>query len=58
MSSSHKGKYTRHLDKLALITAILLLMSSFSLSSQDDRRTRRDFSRNLEEAVSDTFAEI
>ena len=58
MSSSHKGKYTRHLDKLALITAILLLMSSFSLSSQDDRRTRRDFRRNLEEAVSDTFAPI
>ena len=37
-----KGKIKRHFDKIGLVAAILLLLSSFTLSSQDDRRSRRE----------------
>ena len=42
MSLYHKGKIKRHFDKIGLVAAILLLLSSFTLSSQDDRRSRRE----------------
>ncbi len=57
-SFDHKGRFSRHLDKLALITALMLLVSTFTLSSQDDRRSRRERRRNLIESASDTVKQM
>ena len=57
MSFYHKGKIKRHFDKIGLVMAIMLLLSSFTLSSQDDRRARRERrNRDKAEAVADTAA--
>ena len=42
MAFGRKGKIKSHFDKVGLLIAVMLLLSTFSLSSQDDRRSRRD----------------
>ena len=55
MSFNHKDKIKSHLDKLWLIAAFLLLMSSFTLSSQEERRLRRERKISTQEAVTDSL---
>ena len=57
MSFYHKDKIKGHLDKLWLIAAFLLLLSSFSLSSQEERRLRRERKLSTIEATSDSLPE-
>ena len=55
MSFYHKDKIKRHFDKLGLMAAILLLLSTFTLSSQDDKRPRRERrNRSMQISVSDS----
>ena len=41
MSLYNKGMLKSWVEKLGLITVMLLVISSFTLSSQEDRRSRR-----------------
>ena len=55
MSFKHKDRITRHLDKMGLIAVIMLLMSSFTLSSQDDRRARREPRNSIMHSMPDSL---
>ena len=58
MSFYHRDKIKRHLDKLWLIAAFMLLLSSFSLSSQEERRLRRERRSEAQEIVTDSLPEV
>ena len=55
MSIYRNGKMKKWLEKWGLAAILLLVLSSFTVSSQDDRRSRR-LRRAAGEAVADTIA--
>ena len=56
MSFNHKGKIKGHFDKMFLIAAFMLLMSTFTLSSQDDRRARMQPANDILRTQADSIS--
>ena len=54
MSIYNKGNIKAWLEKWGLVAMILLILSTFTVSSQDDRRSRRERRKALTEAKADT----
>jgi len=54
MSIYNKGNIKAWLEKWGLVAMMLLILSTFTVSSQDDRRSRRERRKALTEAKADT----